>query len=44
LSAANSANIFPGRYVYDTIIKNTIDGSTIRILEGTVIVSPSVTR
>jgi hypothetical protein len=44
LSSANSANIFPGRYVYDTIITNNIDGSKIRILEGTVFVSPSVTR
>lgn len=43
LSAANTANITPGRYVYDTIIKDSSNNVT-RILEGVVEVSPSVTR
>ena len=44
LDSANTSNILPGRYVYDAVIKNINDGSIIRILEGTVTVSPSVTR
>ena len=43
LTANTSANIAPGRYVYDTILT---DGShnVVRILEGIVEVSPSVSR
>ena len=43
LAANTSANIAPGRYVYDTILT---DGSynVVRVLEGIVEVSPSVTR
>ena len=43
LAANTSANIAPGRYVYDTILT---DGSNnvVRVLEGVVEVSPSVTR
>jgi len=44
LDSTNTSNILPGRYVYDAIIKNNNDGSIIRILEGTVTVSPAVTR
>lgn len=48
LDSRQTANIAPGRYVYDTIISfpgvlgqaNTV----VRILEGTVDVSPGVTR
>jgi hypothetical protein len=43
LSAANTANITPGRYVYDTIIKD-VSGNVTRVLEGIVDVSPCVTR
>ena len=43
LSAATTANIAPGRYVYDTTITDT-QGVVTRILEGIVDVSPSVTR
>jgi len=39
-----TANISPGRYVYDTIITSTSDGRVTRILEGVIDVSPSVTR
>ena len=43
--AANvTSNISPGKYVYDTVITDAVDNLTIRILEGLVIVSPSVTR
>jgi hypothetical protein len=43
MSPAVTANIAPGRYVYDTIIHNPANNTT-RILEGVVSVSPSVTR
>ena len=44
LNAAVTANIAPGRYVYDTTITGTINGEVTRILEGIVEISPSVTR
>lgn len=43
LDAANTANIQPGRYVYDVIIKNSSNVVS-RVLEGTVNVLPQVTR
>lgn len=48
LSSYQTANIAPGRYVYDTVISfpgaaNTAP-TVVRILEGVVDVSPSVTR
>jgi hypothetical protein len=44
ISAANTANINPGRYVYDTVIEQTSTGIVTRIFEGIVTVLPSVTR
>jgi len=44
LDAANTATIRPGRYVYDTIIKDEAHNVSIRILEGVIDVSPRVTR
>jgi len=42
LTSAQTANIAPGRYLYDTIITT---GSTVtRVLEGIIDVSPRVTR
>jgi len=43
LSSAITANIAPGRYVYDTTITDTNKNKT-RILEGIIDVSPCVTR
>jgi hypothetical protein len=43
LSAATTSNIAPGRYVYDTTLRDT-NGTVTRILEGVIDVSPSVTR
>jgi hypothetical protein len=43
LSAANTANIPAGRYVYDTKITDN-NSNVLRILEGIAEVSPSVTR
>ena len=43
LDAHTTANIAPGRYVYDTIIIDSNNNVT-RILEGIVDVSPGVTR
>lgn len=42
LSADETANISPGRYLYD--IKMTANDVTTRILEGIVTVTPRVTR
>jgi hypothetical protein len=46
MTASNTANIFPGRYVYDVkLVSNTDpDNNTIRILEGIVEISPQVSR
>jgi molybdopterin-binding protein len=44
MTAANTSNLTPGRYVYDLIIRNTIDNSVTRVVEGTAVVLPSVTR
>ena len=46
LNAAATANVSPGRYVYDVIIRdiNNPEFNTIRVLEGIVNVTPSVTR
>ena len=43
ISAANTSNIRPGRYVYDVEIESSSNVVT-RIFEGIVTVSPSVTR
>ena len=43
VSSANTANISPGRYVYDVEIDNG-QGVVTRIFEGIVTVSPNVTR
>ena len=43
LAANTSANIAPGRYVYDTILSDS-QNNVVRVLEGIVEISPSVTR
>jgi hypothetical protein len=43
LSAPITANISPGRYVYDAIIID-INNNVTRVLEGIAEISPSVTR
>ena len=42
MSSANTANLSPGRYVYDVVIKDTANTVT-RVLEGIVNVIPQVT-
>ena len=42
LTAAESANVKAGRYVYDLIVSNTV--VTTRVVEGIVTVYPEVTR
>lgn len=42
LNSANTANIYPGRYVYDVYV--TSAGSRVRVLEGIVSVTPQVTK
>jgi hypothetical protein len=44
ISAANTSNISPGRYVYDMVLANTIQNSVMRIFEGIVTVMPGVTK
>lgn len=43
MSAANTANLSPGRYVYDVILVNAGNEVT-RLFEGTAAVTPGVTR
>ena len=43
LTPAITANVAPGRYVYDTTLTDK-NGAVTRILEGVIDVSPSVTR
>lgn len=43
MTAANTANISPGRYVYDVEIEDP-SGDVTRIFEGIVTVLPNVTR
>ena len=44
LTSTQTANISPGRYVFDTVITNTTANTVTRVLEGIVDVSPRVTR
>ena len=44
MTAANTALLSPGRYVYDLKITNSVDNSVTRVVEGTAVVLPSVTR
>lgn len=43
MTAANTANLKAGRYLYDLEVVNT-EGFTSRILEGIITVTPEVTR
>lgn len=43
MSSANTANMSPGRYVYDLNIKDTNSVVT-RVVEGIVVVTPGVTK
>lgn len=42
LDKANTANIYPGRYVYDVYVDNGV--SRVRVLEGIINVTPQVTK
>lgn len=44
LDGGISANMKPGRYVYDVIIENSNSGDTTRVIEGQVEITPGVTR
>jgi hypothetical protein len=44
LDANTTANIAAGRYVYDSLIVNSVTHERIRILEGIIDVSPCVSR
>jgi len=43
MRSANTANVTPGRYVYDVLLTSDTNVKT-RIIEGIVVVLPSVTR
>lgn len=43
MTAANTANIFPGRYVYDVLMMDSTNTFS-RIVQGIMTVTPSVTR
>lgn len=42
MTSSNTANIYPGRYVYDVYV--TSSESRVRVLEGIVSVTPQVTK
>lgn len=42
--AATTANVTPGKLVYDVMVTDTVSGNVTRVLEGQIFVSPSVTR
>lgn len=44
MTASNTSLLTPGRYVYDLIIINSVDNSVTRVVEGTAVILPSVTR
>ena len=44
MSAVDTAALTPGRYVYDLTITNSVDNAVTRVVEGTAVVLPSVTR
>lgn len=44
LAADTSSDIPAGRYLYDIEITNTVTEKKTRVLEGTVIVTPEITR
>lgn len=44
LDSANTANIYPGRYLFDVYVTSTSLDSRIRVLEGIVNVTPQVTK
>lgn len=44
LSANSTANIAPGRYLYDVELTDTLNGSVSRVFEGIVTVNPNITR
>ena len=42
-NSSSTANISPGRFVYDVVVKDSVSGVVTRVLEGQLIVSPAVT-
>lgn len=44
MSAATTSTIPAGRYLYDIEITNTVTSGKTRVLEGTVIVTPEITK
>ena len=44
MSSANTANIYPGRYLYDVYITSNVSSYRARVLEGIVNVLPQVTK
>jgi len=43
MTSANTANLTPGRYVYDLVITSPASEKT-RVVEGIVVVTPGVTQ
>lgn len=43
-AATTTANVAPGKYVYDVMITETSSGLVTRVLEGQIFVSPCATR
>lgn len=44
LDPSDTADLKPGRYVYDIVLTKTADSTKTRVLQGSVIVSKTITR
>lgn len=44
ISADQTANLAPGKYVYDVMMRNVSTGATDKILEGLIFILQSITR
>ena len=44
MTAVDSANLSPGRYMYDLIVTDRTSNTVTRVVEGIAVVLPSVTR
>jgi hypothetical protein len=44
MTAANTANLTPGRYMYDLKVTDSTDNKVTRVIEGIAVVLPSATR
>lgn len=44
LAAANTANLRPGNYFYDILVRDTNSNTYSRLIEGIIIITPAITK